>query len=474
MRAEQKAAVLRLCAAVAVGLGTVPVRAANTATFVPGSGSWATSTNWDTSVVPNAAGDAAIFPNSLTASRTVTVDSGAPGFTVGSISFDLLGSTAFSNTINTGTAGSILKLDNGAAGATITASGAGTGNNTISVPLVLNGVVTAAVSATAASSAAGSLNLTATTTGTGGFTKVGDGMATFGSGAKTYTGPTALTGGRLRMSLAAAATATSSFTINGGQLDLISAGTYTFGPGPLNLNGAGATTGPFAAFPGAIRNDRSLVVTITNPTVVQSNATIHIQATGGSQVAGSPVGSVTLSGGVSGPGRLMLTAPASDIDQGTLSITGAGTSTGGYLVAGGILAVSGNGSLGTGAVTVDNSSSPASVARLQVAAGATNALFDFGTLSLKGGGTAGVADQSWADLGAGVNETVGFLQLNGVNQPAGTYGSTSSLATNQSNEYFSGTGIITVTGVPEPTSAALLGVIATGLLARRRQRARNA
>ena len=67
-----------------------------------------------------------------------------------------------------------------------------------------------------ASSAAGALNLTATITGAGGFAKLGDGLCTFGTGAKTYTGPTVLGGGRMRMSFAARAQTTSSFTINAG------------------------------------------------------------------------------------------------------------------------------------------------------------------------------------------------------------------------------------------------------------------
>ena len=46
-------------------------------------------------------------------------------------------------------------------------------------------------------------SLTATIGGTGGFTKNGDGLATFGTGTKTYAGPTVLNGGRMRISNAA-------------------------------------------------------------------------------------------------------------------------------------------------------------------------------------------------------------------------------------------------------------------------------
>ena len=83
-----------------------------------------------------------------------------------------------------------------------------------------------------------------------------------------------------------------------------------------------------------------------------------------------------------------------------------------------------------------------------------NAIADTATLSLAGGATAGVADDGYADLGAGINDLVAGLILGGVAEGPGTYGSTSSGASFQSNEYLAGTGIITV--VPEPSTAALL------------------
>jgi autotransporter-associated beta strand protein len=270
--------------------------------------------------VPNVVGASVSFDSNATGNRAVTNDSGPAGFTVGSISFDI--SSSFTNSLTQGNpATSKLTLDNGGAGVTITTSGFGSGNNTISVPLVLNDLVTAQVDQTSSSSAAGSLNLTATITGPGGFVKQGDGLATFGNGAKTYTGPTVLNGGRLRMSLAARPTTTSSFTINAGsQLTLIPATaggpqTFTFGSGPLNLNGAGATSGPFAGGPGAIRNDRATGTngvfspTITNAVVLQTDTVIHVQALTATGNNLTPDGFLTLSGNVSGPGSLSLTAP---------------------------------------------------------------------------------------------------------------------------------------------------------------------
>jgi autotransporter-associated beta strand protein len=309
--------------------------------------------------------------------------------------------------------------------------------------------------------------------GPGGFTKNGPGLATFGTGAKTYTGPTFLNGGRMRISNAAFSTGTSSFSINtGAQLELISNGTYTFNSnnGSLKLNGSGATTGPFAVFPGAIRNTRAVGATITNPVVLQTDSLIHVQATAGTGANPALTNGFTeFSGPISGPGRLTFTAPNSDADQGYLILSGTNTYTGGTTVAGGILQVSGaSANLGAGNVTVDNASSPLSIARLQILSGVTNAISDTATLTLAGGGTPGAADRNFADLATGLDERIGALILGGVPQSPGSYGSTASPATFKNDEFFSGAGVVTV--VPEPAAVSLAALGGLGLLARRRRR----
>lgn len=234
-----------------------------------------------------------------------------------------------------------------------------------------------------------SLNLTGAISGAGGFTKLGDGGATFGTGAKTYTGATILGGGRLRSSTTAQPSATSSFTINsGGQLDPISNGTYTLGTGSLNLNGAGPTSGQFAPFPGAIRPDTGLVLTITNAVVLQSNTVVHSQSSAGT-------GSITFSGAVSGPGKLIAGATPHDANVGAIILSNAvGNSyTGGSEVVAGILQASATSvnAFGTADVTVDsgNATFAGSTAKLLISAGATNSIFDTATLFLAGGGTGG-------------------------------------------------------------------------------------
>jgi hypothetical protein len=79
---------------------------------------------------------------------------------------------------------------------------------------------------------------------------------------------------------------------------------------------------------------------------------------------------------------------------------------------------------------------------------------DNATLSLAGGKVAGLADDGYVDLGLGVNEVVGALVLGGVAQPLGTYGSSLSTAAFKNDEYFAGSGIVTV--VPEPGVAVMM------------------
>jgi hypothetical protein len=80
---------------------------------------------------------------------------------------------------------------------------------------------------------------------------------------------------------------------------------------------------------------------------------------------------------------------------------------------------------------------------LRIMSTVTDAIADSATVTLLNAG-----DQSFGvmDLQTGVNETVSGLVLAGKAQPAGTYGSRNSPATHKLDNYFTGTGVLTVTG----------------------------
>jgi fibronectin-binding autotransporter adhesin len=101
------------------------------------------------------------------------------------------------------------------------------------------------------------------------------------------------------------------------------------------------------------------------------------------------------------------------IGTGTLDLTGINTHTGTTEIAAGTLVVNGNSLLDTGLLVI------AAGAKLSVAA----------------------------------DETVNTLYFGTLPQPAGTYGSTTSAATNKDDTRFAGTGILTVLTTPPPATA---------------------
>jgi autotransporter-associated beta strand protein len=121
---------------------------------------------------------------------------------------------------------------------------------------------------------------------------------------------------------------------------------------------------------------------------------------------------------------------------GTTVLSGANTFSGGAEVEGGTLEISGaSATAGGGNVTVTGGT-------LKIDSGVANALANTATLSISGTGI--------VNLGAGINDLITSLILGGTTQANGTYGSSLSSATNKLDQYFSGTGIITVGAVTIP------------------------
>jgi T5SS/PEP-CTERM-associated repeat protein len=184
---------------------------------------------------------------------------------------------------------------------------------------------------------------------------------------------------------------------------------------------------------------------------------ITLLAGGGSIDVPTAATKFTIAGAIGGSGGLTKTG------QSVLGLTVANTYTGGTTVIEGMLTLSGaTAKLGTGNVSIE-SSTAGSV--LQIQSGVSNAIANTATLSLFDGSSGGslsagiaadlVPNRAYVDLGAGINETVSVLLLNGVAQGPGTYGSSISSATFKNDSFFAGSGVITVL-IPEPASATLL------------------
>jgi CSLREA domain-containing protein len=184
------------------------------------------------------------------------------------------------------------------------------------------------------------------------------------------------------------------------------------GAGPATITTIGVGTG---------NNTISAPITLTDSLTAIVNNT----------AATSVNGSLNVTGAISGPVGITKQG------NGTMTLA-TNTYLGGTRVNAGRLRLSSpTASLGSGNVNVAGGG-------LKIESGVSNAISDVAVVSLGGGGTAGVADTGFAELGAGINETVGTLVLGGVAKPAGTYGSTSSAGSFKSDEFFAGTGTLTV------------------------------
>lgn len=300
-----------------------------------------------------------------------------------------------------------------------------------------------------------------------GFTKDGTGVLTLNNPNSTYGGATTIVNGQLRIDdNATLGNGNGALNLSGGTLNVTVTRDPTNNPvaNPVNVT-ADSTIGTSRA-----TVDSTINVNFTSNTVGGTAGTLTLQNIAASGIAsqlevqfsgngfnfgrpiviaaglnaanrttrldsGNATGTQTFSGPISGAGSYRRLA------GGTTVFSGANTFTGGTTVEGGTLTATGStATLGAGNVAVTGGN-------IAISSGVSNAIADAATLSLSGGGTAGVADVGFANLGTGINEQIQALMLGGVAQPNGTYGSSTSSATNKLNEYFSGSGIITVGGV---------------------------
>jgi|GEM_PF-1223743 len=269
------------------GYVTVTITSAgvNTAWSVDANGTWSDTTKWTGGIVPNSAGAAATL-GAGTVLRTVTLSAPA---TVGGISF-----TNSNSFVVTGS--SPLTLANSGSGISLSAI-AGT-VNAISTPVVLNGNLTASVSAGKSLAFSGAVSSSSAQT----VTVNGAGTVSL-SGVNTY-GP---------------ASGTVGTTLNGG--------------GVLNVGNNSALSTGDLDFTGSSTLKSGLSgLTLANYVIIDSvaNATVDNN--------GNPV---SLNGNISGGGTLVANG------TGTLTLGGANSYTGPTTVNGGTLAISTDAGLGT-------------------------------------------------------------------------------------------------------------------------------
>lgn len=283
------------------------------------SSDWATGSNWQGGSAPNASGAGAIFGNAA-ANPTVTLVSS--GKTVGAITFNANVGTTIggANTIS---------LNNGAAAATIAVSG---GTHAINAPLTLSSDL--AITAAAASQLTIGGNISQASAGKA-LSLSGGGTLILG-GTNSYSGPTTVSAGVLRVNNAnSLQNSTATVNVNGGLVFGPSVGTFNLG----GLAGSG-----------------NISLTDTGSAAVNLNV-------GGNNAT------TTYSGRLSGAGAI------AKVGSGTFSLAAASTHSGGTTVSSGTLRAGLAGSLGTGPVTIANG------ATLRVAGNPAPLLTGFGGTS---------------------------------------------------------------------------------------------
>jgi fibronectin-binding autotransporter adhesin len=439
---------------------------ANDAFWTTGNGNWSTqnaaSAGWAGSL-PDAVGDSANWDTTGKASITTTQDL-AGSRTVGKI--EITGNANVSWQITLASGKNLVLNQDGAGSGTAIISDAMTAASANSSILMNGGagIITLnddlLISNTSLSTrAGGSIEIDPQFQGTGNITfysvsnTVGSGhIALFrtGAGASAFSGNSTIAKGAVTFSRP-----------------------DRFSPSPGNVITIGRSDGAAslifsAASMGNMENNFATSATAGGTLLFGTNAT----ATGLVNVKSSsnqtlPHSLFTLNGDLSftsgGTGTLQIGDPivgagaVTKIGSGPMRVTNTNSYAGGTIVNAGSLAVghadeinngfglytATDGTLGSGNVTVN---STATDLEIETGVAAANVIADTKTLSLAGGGTAGLADQGYALLDADVSETVGGLILGGVAQTnAGTYGSGSSDATFKNDEYFAGTGVIKLT-----------------------------
>ncbi|MEZ0385476.1 MAG: beta strand repeat-containing protein, partial [Verrucomicrobium sp.] len=318
------------------------------------SDNWSTASRWTGNTVANGAGAIADFSLfNITATRTITLDTSR---IIGTLR---LGDTNTTNTYTIARTGAnTLTFDSGVVGTNAVLSISATSNgDTISAPVILNSSLDLTNNAVSGKTVTLSGGISASATvrtltigGTGAATTnisgalsgtvalvMDNATGTTNLVGNTHTGGTTLTGGTLVLnsstSLGTATVGTTSFTINGGTFNNLSAGTLTFGNSyTYAWNGNFTFTGSssIALGTGTITLGNNVQVSVGNNTL---NAGGIISGAFALSKAGS--GTLTLGGANTFSGGMTLSAGT--LNLGNASALGTGT----FTIAGGTLNTAG-------------------------------------------------------------------------------------------------------------------------------------
>jgi autotransporter-associated beta strand protein len=251
---------------------------------------------------------------------------------------------------------------------------------------------------------------------------------------------------------------------------LISGGDYTVSrpiaivatAAAVNSITIGGETDNLSSFVGAItfaQNFHIVQAATTGGNALNITGAISATGVGNRQITLDNAGAVNISGNI---GNGTATVSIIKFNDGTATLSAFNFYTGGTTVVDGVLVAGVDGAFGSGNVDIHSGG------QINILTGVTTAFGANAILSIAGGGTMGIADTGFLNLGD--NDAVLGLILAGIIQEPGTYGATGSGATNINDEFFAGTGILTVTqAVPEPGVVALL-ILGLGLVVFRQRK----
>jgi autotransporter-associated beta strand protein len=250
----------------------------------------------------------------------------------------------------------------------------------------------------------GSLTVNSTINiGTAGMMRDDNGVATLNAAGSVW-GDTSVLEGTLRLGVSDALPSDRTLTI--GKSGNTAHATF-------DLNGKSQTVAGLADQRWASGTGTQRIISAAPATLIVSNAAANVFGLTGSAIQGA----VSLV----------------KMGAGTLTLTGTNTTAGAFIVSNGTLVVSATGTFGVNSTNVVMAAGTLTLQN-------SEALADTATVCMPASGL----DTAKIQLGAGVDEKVGWLLYGDTVKRAGTYGSTSSTATYQDDTHFTGAGVLRV------------------------------